>query len=103
MSGMATFTVSTTVRPRRVCSDLTRSILAILLFNDSEGAIAEGIVHRMVKRAIEMEGTVSGEHGVGLVKRDYLDHELGESTVDTMRKVREDGPCPIPISHSLLT
>ena len=28
-----------------------------------------------------------GEHGVGLVKRDYLPHELGESTVDTMRKV----------------
>lgn len=48
-----------------------------------------------------MEGTVSGEHGVGLVKRDYLDHELGESTVDTMRKVREDGLCPI-LFHSLL-
>ncbi|EGE00670.1 D-lactate dehydrogenase [Trichophyton tonsurans CBS 112818] len=62
---------------------------AILLFNDSERAIAEGIVHRMVKRAIEMEGTVSGEHGVGLVKRDYLDHELGESTVDTMRKIKQ--------------
>lgn len=28
-----------------------------------------------------------GEHGVGLVKRDYLNHELGESTVDAMRKV----------------
>ncbi|KAM5491192.1 D-lactate ferricytochrome c oxidoreductase [Microsporum canis] len=62
---------------------------AILLFNDSERAVAEGIVHRMVKRAIEMEGTVSGEHGVGLVKRDYLDHELGESTVDTMRKIKQ--------------
>ena len=41
----------------------------------------------MVKRAIEMEGTVTGEHGVGLVKRDYLDHELGETTVDAMRRV----------------
>jgi D-lactate dehydrogenase (cytochrome) len=34
-----------------------------------------------------MEGTVTGEHGVGLVKRDYLPHELGETTVDTMRMV----------------
>ena len=34
-----------------------------------------------------MEGTVTGEHGVGLVKRDYLNHELGETTVDAMRKV----------------
>lgn len=41
----------------------------------------------MVKRAVEMEGTVTGEHGVGLVKRDYLTHELGESTVDAMRRV----------------
>jgi D-lactate dehydrogenase (cytochrome) len=43
----------------------------------------------MVKRAVEMEGTVTGEHGVGLVKRDYLSHELGESTVDAMRKVSQ--------------
>ena len=42
----------------------------------------------MVKRAVEMEGTVTGEHGVGVVKRDYLNHELGEEAVDTMRKVR---------------
>lgn len=42
----------------------------------------------MVKRAVEMEGTVTGEHGVGLVKRDYLPHELGQSTVDSMRKVK---------------
>lgn len=41
----------------------------------------------MVKRAVEMEGTVTGEHGVGLIKRDYLAHEMGETTVDAMRKV----------------
>jgi len=41
----------------------------------------------MVKRAVEMEGTVTGEHGVGMIKRDYLAHELGESTVDAMRRV----------------
>lgn len=62
---------------------------AILLFNDKERKIAEDLVHRMVKRAVEMEGTVTGEHGVGIVKRDYLNHELGETTVDAMRKVRD--------------
>lgn len=41
----------------------------------------------MVKRAIEMEGTATGEHGVGMVKRDYLEHEVGRTTVDLMRKV----------------
>ena len=59
----------------------------ILLYQDAERKLAEDCVHRMVKRAVEMEGTVTGEHGVGLVKRDYLPHELGESTVDAMRKV----------------
>lgn len=64
------------------------TLLAILLYNDTQRKKAEEVVHRMVVRAVEMEGTVTGEHGVGLVKRDYLDHELGETTVDAMRKVR---------------
>lgn len=58
-----------------------------MLYNDTQRKTAEEVVHRMVKRAVEMEGTVTGEHGVGLVKRDYLNHELGETTVDAMRKV----------------
>ncbi|KAL2349990.1 D-lactate dehydrogenase [Cryomyces antarcticus] len=62
---------------------------SIILYNDTEHDIAEGIVHRMVKRAIEMEGTATGEHGVGLVKRDYLNHELGEAAVDLMRKLKQ--------------
>jgi D-lactate dehydrogenase (cytochrome) len=60
---------------------------AIMLYNDSQRKEAEEVVHRMVKRAVEMEGTVTGEHGVGLVKRDYLEHELGVTTIDAMRKV----------------
>jgi len=60
----------------------------IMLYNDSQRQKAEEVVHRMVKRAVEMEGTVTGEHGVGLVKRDYLNHELGETTVDAMRRLK---------------
>ncbi|KAF5866816.1 D-lactate ferricytochrome c oxidoreductase [Aspergillus alliaceus] len=61
---------------------------AIILFNENERKTAEAVVHRMVKRAVEMEGTVTGEHGVGLIKRDYLEHEVGESTVDAMRRLK---------------
>ncbi|GMG42098.1 unnamed protein product [Aspergillus oryzae var. brunneus] len=60
---------------------------AMLLFNDDQRQVAESVVHNMVKRAVEMEGTVTGEHGVGMVKRDYLEHEVGKTTVDTMRRV----------------
>ncbi|EAW10867.1 D-lactate dehydrogenase (cytochrome) [Aspergillus clavatus NRRL 1] len=61
---------------------------AIILFNEDERQTAKAVVHRMVKRAVEMEGTVTGEHGVGLIKRDYLEHEVGESTVDAMRRLK---------------
>ncbi|KAI5843806.1 hypothetical protein DFP73DRAFT_594817 [Morchella snyderi] len=62
---------------------------AIMLYNDRERATAEDVVHRMIKRAIEMEGTVTGEHGIGLVKRDYLQEELGEETVNAMRRLKQ--------------
>lgn len=32
---------------------------------------------------------MTGEHGIGLIKRDYLDNELGKETVDMMRKLKE--------------
>lgn len=62
---------------------------AMLVFSNQEQKIVEELIHRMVKRAIEMEGTCTGEHGIGLVKRDYLPHEVGESTVDAMRKMKQ--------------
>ena len=57
------------------------------MYSDDERPLVADVVHRMVNRAIEMEGTVTGEHGVGLVKRDYLPLELGQDTVDAMRRV----------------
>ncbi|KIV76822.1 glycolate oxidase, subunit GlcD [Exophiala sideris] len=62
---------------------------SLLLFSEDKRHVAEGLVHRMVEKAIQMDGTVTGEHGIGLVKRDYLEKELGKSTVDMMRKVSE--------------
>ncbi|OAA55321.1 d-lactate dehydrogenase [Niveomyces insectorum RCEF 264] len=60
----------------------------VLYDHPAQRPAAEEFVHRMVKRAIALEGTVTGEHGVGLVKRDYLPHELGEETVAAMRKIK---------------
>ncbi len=70
---------------------------AILLYNDTEKDVATDLVHRMIQRAIAMEGTITGEHGVGLKKREYLREELGEETVDAMRRVSLD-----PSNSSLL-
>lgn len=46
------------------------------------------IVKRMVKRAIALGGTCTGEHGVGIGKREYLYEELGYGTVELMKKIK---------------
>ncbi|KAK4994580.1 D-lactate ferricytochrome c oxidoreductase [Elasticomyces elasticus] len=71
--------------------DIGRSgLMASIVGHVGDGNFhSEALVHRMVKRAIEMEGTATGEHGVGLVKRDYLPHELGDGAVDLMRKMKQ--------------
>ena len=44
-----------------------------------EQNIARQINHRMISHVIAMGGTCSGEHGIGIGKKDYLDTEFGEA------------------------
>ena len=68
---------------------LYTSLHALLLFrNDEELEKARAAVHRMVHRAIALEGTCTGEHGVGMGKREYLVEELGEGTVELMKRIK---------------
>ena len=52
-----------------------------------EIAGAKALHGRMVARAIAMNGTSTGEHGIGLGKIGYLAEELGEA-VDVMRDIK---------------
>jgi len=62
---------------------------ALILFRDTEEREkARQAVHRMVKRAIALDGTCTGEHGVGIGKKEYLVEELGEGTVELMKTVK---------------
>ena len=54
----------------------------------SDIARAEGVNERMVHRAIAMDGTCTGEHGIGLHKLDFLIHEAGEDAIDMMRTIK---------------
>jgi len=45
------------------------------------------INRKLVRRALAMDGTCTGEHGIGLGKQDWLVEELGEA-VDLMRSVK---------------
>ena len=51
-------------------------------------AKAEQVNARMVARALEMDGTCTGEHGVGMHKMDFLIQEHGEGGIALMRKLK---------------
>ena len=54
-------------------------LLLVDTSNPKEMATAEGINDRLIKRAIEMGGTATGEHGVGYGKLPYMALEHGPS------------------------
>jgi D-lactate dehydrogenase len=37
---------------------------------------------------LKLEGTISGEHGIGLVKKDYVGKELNNVSLDYMRAIK---------------
>ena len=53
-----------------------------------ERATAEALNHQLVARAIAMDGTCTGEHGVGLHKMGFLRDEAGEGAVNMMRTIK---------------
>jgi D-lactate dehydrogenase (cytochrome) len=56
--------------------------------NPSELEEVLRLCDRMVKRAIRMGGTCTGEHGIGLGKQKYLQLEFGETGIELMRTLK---------------
>jgi len=54
----------------------------------AERETAERLSHQMVARALALEGTCTGEHGIGLHKQGFLVEEAGEATVALMRTLK---------------
>jgi glycolate oxidase len=42
----------------------------------------------IVTRTLDLGGTITGEHGVGLAKKPWLRQQLGDDSYDLMRQVR---------------
>ena len=63
--------------------------LGLIVDPDDQNEIerAHQLHERLVNRALDMEGTCTGEHGIGYGKIDFLEAELGEST-DIMRAIK---------------
>lgn len=50
---------------------------------------AEALNHTLVARALQLGGTCTGEHGVGLHKMDFLRTEAGDGAIDMMRTIKQ--------------
>ncbi|QPC59194.1 hypothetical protein HYE67_001425 [Fusarium culmorum] len=59
-----------------------------ILFEEKQRNEVEKCVDKMVYRALEMEGTCTGEHGIGLGKKDFLREEVGEAPIQVMRAIK---------------
>jgi D-lactate dehydrogenase (cytochrome) len=64
--------------------------LALLVDMDDAAEVArtEGLLERLAERALAMEGTCTGEHGVGQGKMKYLEAEHGAAALEAMRAVK---------------
>ena len=57
--------------------------------NTKEMEQAHWFMDRLIERAIRMDGTCSGEHGMGLAKKQWAPVEFGEGGVAAMRMVKQ--------------
>ncbi|MGI9464685.1 MAG: FAD-binding oxidoreductase [Aestuariivirgaceae bacterium] len=55
--------------------------------DDKDVRNVEGVLERLAMRALDMEGTCTGEHGVGLGKKKYLESEHG-TALSVMRTIK---------------
>src|SRR3954452_25427078 len=69
--------------------DGTFHVSPLIDMNDpDEIARVEAFISRLVERALAMEGTCTGEHGVGQNKMKYLEAEHGAGALDLMRTLK---------------
>ena len=56
--------------------------------DEHERALAKAFVGSLVERAHELGGTCTGEHGIGVGKRDALRAEVGDEGIAAMRAIK---------------
>ncbi len=63
-------------------------LLMLDLDDKDEVRRAEGLLERLVERALAMDGTCTGEHGIGQGKMKYMKAEYGEPALGVMRAIK---------------
>ncbi len=63
-------------------------VLVIDPDDEKENAFAEQLNNQIVELALSMDGTCTGEHGIGLHKMGFLVDEAGEDAIELMRRIK---------------
>lgn len=63
-------------------------VFAVNPSDPTETEVVKAINARLVKRALAFGGTCTGEHGIGLGKKEWLIEEVGEDAVALMRTLK---------------
>jgi D-lactate dehydrogenase (cytochrome) len=62
--------------------------LVVDMDDATEVAAVETVIERLTERALAMDGTCTGEHGVGQGKMKYLEAEHGAAALEAMRAIK---------------
>jgi len=57
--------------------------------DDRQWEEVQKIVGEIFRVALDLDGTLSGEHGVGTLKRPYMERALGPLSLDVQRRIKE--------------
>jgi len=60
-----------------------------ILFDPEKEESAFKIREKILKTVLELSGTISGEHGVGYIKRDFVNLELNSLQIEIMKKLKK--------------
>ena len=57
--------------------------------SQAERDAAEVVKRRIFELAVEMGGTISGEHGIGIMKSEFLSLALTGASIDAMKRIKQ--------------
>lgn len=57
--------------------------------NEEAEKRGEEAIRQLIKRGLALGGTISGEHGIGIHKAEFVPWELGEVQINLMKRIKE--------------
>ncbi len=59
-----------------------------IMFDEPERSTAENAVKEIFAAVLRLQGSISGEHGIGITKASFLPLEAGERALEAMKKIK---------------